>query len=198
MLRNARSSDLIKVEAGAITLPPVLFQFCSFARVLLADNRWFVVHEVLERDIVGSKIKEMYFLGTLIGKEYSPAIVRCFGQNYSCALGKPFRIGNLVLGWPKEWMMLDTVRDAPRPGIVSLVSKAPIELDQVICEPGRPIGKQKGWRRFPFPGHVEMIKKSKAKLLLGVDLVQRIGFAVYHKNGPVEDVQILPWVQGTD
>lgn len=193
MFSHARSPDLIKVEAGAIELPPVLFQFCSFMRVMFPTNRWFVIHEVLERDISGSKIKEIYFIGTLIGKEYSPAIVRSFGQSYSCAMGSPLRIGDLVLSWPKEWLMLDGVRDAPRPGMLSLKRKAPVELSQVVCEPSSRIGKGAGWRRFPFPGHVEFEKGSRAKLLLGLDLVQRIGFAVYHKDGPVEDVQILPW-----
>lgn len=200
MLRNARSPDLIRVEAGAIELPPVLFQFCSFVRVMLPKSKWFVIHEVLEREIEGSKLKEIYYLGTLIGDDHTPAIVRCMGQHYSCGLGKPVRIGNLVLSWPKEknWIMLDTVRGAPRPGMMSLKSKAPVQLGQVVCEPSGPIGKGAGWRRFPFPGHVEFVKGSKAKLLLGVDLTQRIGFAVYHKDGPIEDVQILPWAEDAD
>ena len=199
MQRDARSVDLIKVEAGAIELPPVLFQFSSFMRVMFPENRWFVIHEVLEREISGgSKLREIYFVGTLIGKQYSPAIVRSFGQNFSCSMGKALRIGDLVVSWPKDWRMLDGVRSASRPGMMTLKSKAPVELGQVECLPGAPIGKGAGWRRFPFPGAVEFSKGSKAKLLLGVDLVQRIGFAVYHKDGPVEDVQILPWAKPTE
>lgn len=195
MLSNARSSELIRVEAGAIDLPLVLLHFCSFVRVMLPGNKWFVIHEVLERPIVGSEIKEIYFVGTLIGARHTPAIVRSIGQSLSCAVGKPTRLGDFVLSWPKDWRMLDTVRAAPRPGPLSLKSRAPISLSQIECVPGGPITKNKGWRRFPFPGHVEFEKGSKAKLLLGVDIEARVGFAVYHKDGPVEDVQILPWAK---
>lgn len=198
MFSDARSPDLIRVEAGAIELPPVLFQFSSYMRVMFPSDRWFVIHEVLERRIVGSSLKEVYFIGTLIGEEFSPAIVRSFGQNYSCAMGKPFRIGSLVLGWPKDWRMLDGVRDAERPGILSLKKKAPIELKQIECIPGQRIDKRKGWRRAPFPGHVEFEKGAKAQLLLGVNLVERIGFAIYHKEGPSEDVHIVPWAKSTE
>lgn len=194
MLRDDRSDPLIKVEAGGISLPPALDHMCGFFRLARPDDRWFVIHEVLERQAKGLKTKEVYFVGTLIGAEgWHSGILRSFGNAYSCALGKPNMIGGMVLSWPQDWRTLEGYR-APAPGMMHLNRRASIVLDQVKVKPSKPIDKQRGWRRFPYPGFVEFPRGAEAELLLAVDLIERRGFGVYFKKDEVPPVQRLPWV----
>lgn len=193
MQRDARNSDLIRVEAGGIHLPPAMDRMCSFFRIARDEDRFFVIHEVLERNIVGSSTKEIYYMGTLVGEAgFHPGILRSCGQKYSCALGKATTIGSFVVAWPNEWRSLEGY-PVSKPGLMQLRRRSPIELDGIRVQPSKPLDNRPGWRRFPFPGFVEFPKDAKAEILLAINLIERRGFGVYYKSDEVPSVQKLPW-----